>query len=312
MAHEFESGFFTGKPAWHGLGTVVGDAPSIEDALRLSGLDWTVSKHDIFREDGSFIPSHKEIIRDTDKSSLGVVSKDWTPLQNKDAFSFFDAILDSGDCTLEAAGSLKEGRKVWVLAKVKGEVASVAGNDDVCMYLLLHNSHDASSAVGVQFTPTRVVCWNTLSAAMRQAENKASQYANVKIRHTKGVLDALNAVKEALAVSQETFAFTIAQYRELTRKQLPVDGLRKYVIDVLGVEDENAKEPRAFKAIEQAYYEGPGHDLPGTKGTYWGAYNGLTHWLTHMRGRTAERRLEAGWFGEAAAISKKGLEVALQ
>lgn len=309
MAHLFESGFFTGKPAWHKLGTVIGDAPNIQDGLTLSGLDWTVSKHPIYREDGTFIPSHKEIIRDTDKQSLGVVSKDWTPLQNRDAFNFFDEVLDSGLCTLEAAGSLKEGRRVWVLAKIRGEQAAVTGNDEVCMYLLLHNSHDASSAVGVQFTPTRVVCWNTLSRAMREAEME--KHANIKIRHTKGVLDALDIVKQALVVSQETFAFTISQYRELTRKKLPIDGLRKYVIDVLGVDTPEDKEPRAFKTIEKAYYEGPGHDLPGSQGTYWGAYNALTHWTTHLRGRSTETRLEANWFGSAAVIAQKGLEVAL-
>lgn len=310
MAHEIETAFFTGKPAWHNLGTVVQDAPSIKEALKLSGLDWHVTQEPIslLNSDNS-IPSHKAIMRETDGSVLGVVGKDWTPVQNKDAFDFFDNVIDDGTCKLEAAGSLRNGKRVWVLAKIAGSEAAVKGSDFVQMYLLLHNSHDGSCAVGVQFTPTRVVCMNTLSLAMNEAE--ANKFAAVKIYHRKNVHLALELTKKAISISQQTFAYTIEQYRTLAAKGLPVDGLRKYVVDVFGNENEKDKEPRCYKHIERAYYEGAGNDLPGVRGTYWGAYNAVTDFITHERGRSQETRLEAGWFGSGAALTQKALEVAL-
>ena len=121
MSHEFESGFFVSQPAWHGLGSVLNNPPSIASAIEEASLDWQVEEEPIFFGQGEElkqIESHKSLIRSTDRKVLGVVSQSYQPLQNIDAFNFFDFLIHDNDVSLEAAGSLKEGKRVWVLAKV--------------------------------------------------------------------------------------------------------------------------------------------------------------------------------------------------
>jgi Domain of unknown function (DUF932) len=115
MAHNFESGFFANKAAWHGLGTVLDNPPNTSQALSEAQLNWTVEEKPIFGQiDDNFtvIPTHKSLVRSTDGQLLGIVSKHYSPLQNQDAFEWFDFLLHDGDVSLEAAGSLKEGKRV--------------------------------------------------------------------------------------------------------------------------------------------------------------------------------------------------------
>jgi phage/plasmid-like protein (TIGR03299 family) len=122
MAHEFESGFFVKEPAWHRLGKVLNNPPTTEQAIIDAGLDWTVLEEPIYRiqKEGIVeVSTHKSLVRDTDEKLLGIVSKGYHPLQNKQAFNWFDPLLHEGDVTLEAAGSLKGGKRIWVLAKIQ-------------------------------------------------------------------------------------------------------------------------------------------------------------------------------------------------
>lgn len=211
MSHEFESGFFVRKPAWHGLGTVLDHAPSVEEGIRAAGLDWTVEEHPVWVHDlapdtpAQAADDYKAIVRSTDQRILSVVRNTWTPLQNERAFTFFNPFLAENDCRLEAAGSLKEGRIVWVLAELNGG-AQVVPDDRVNNYLLLCNSHDGSLAVWIQFTAVRVVCWNTLSLALGRGETGTENL--VRIRHRGNVEVALREVQQAIELSRKTFRFS--------------------------------------------------------------------------------------------------------
>jgi len=319
MAHQVETAFYTGIPAWHKVGTVVDEAPSIEDAIRLAGLDWTVLEEPVFYQkhcsDGDIpinIPNYKALVRSTDGKTLSIMKDSYTVLQNIDAFRFFDQILDSDLATLEAAGSLREGQRVWVLAKIRGAEADVVSNDTVEAYLLLCNSHDGSLAVHVLFTPIRVVCNNTLSFALSDA--KAERVANLKIKHTASLAQSLEAVKQAIDVGHQTFRFTVEQYQYLTSKGCDIVGLKNYVQEVFDVQpnDEGVIElPRSYTFIEEAFEAGPGANLPGVSGTYWGAYNAITHWLDHTRGRNEDNRLNNSWFGASKSIRDRAFSVAI-
>jgi phage/plasmid-like protein (TIGR03299 family) len=135
MAHEFETGFFVKEPAWHKLGTVLSEAPTIAEGIIKAGLDWQVLERPVYSQDdrGNFnqAPNHKAFIRSSDNSTLGIVSKNYKPLQNIDAFNWFDFLLNEGDATLDAAGSLKSGRKVWILAKINNTSLGEVRDDDV-------------------------------------------------------------------------------------------------------------------------------------------------------------------------------------
>lgn len=314
MAHEIETAFFVGTPAWHRLGTVVQDAPTTEDAVRLACLNWLVEERLIAHFTPELvakeITTHKAIVRATDNRCLGVVGKDYRPLQNERAFRFFDPILAEGHAQLEAAGSLRNGQRVWVLAKLRNASADVVPGDRVDGYLLLSNSHDGSQAVRVQFTAIRVVCMNTLSAAHRRGDEALEQC--LRIRHTQGLEASLDAVGRLLDFTGRTFAVSVEAYQALARKRLPVDGLREYVREVFRIPGEELPGSRILKGIQRSYDLGKGAQLPGVHGTYWGAYNSVTEWVGYARGRDEDRRLDSLWFGEGRNIRDRALKVALE
>jgi len=163
MAHEIESMVYVGETPWHGLGKKIPESKklSICEAIAAAGLDWKVEKRHLFTEYCG-IPSHFAVCRSTDNQVLGLVGLDYTPLQNSEAFSWFQPFLDTQMATIETAGSLKSGQKVWVLAKILDSQGSLNG-DRVDHYILLSNAHDGSIPVRVGFTPIRVVCNNTLT-----------------------------------------------------------------------------------------------------------------------------------------------------
>ena len=187
MAHQFESGFFASNtPAWHGLGTVLDHPPTIAEAIKAAGLDWQVREQELFTQTErglGVVPTHKALVRSTDYRQLGIVSQQYQPLQNLHAFNFFDFLLHDGDVSLEAAGSLKEGKRIWVLAKINNLTQDVVQNDAVNPYLLLSNSHDGSLAVWIQFTPIRVCCNNTLSYALSKRTEHQKIGRAFSIRH---------------------------------------------------------------------------------------------------------------------------------
>jgi phage/plasmid-like protein (TIGR03299 family) len=207
MAHEIESALFVGQPAWHGLGTVVQEAPAMSDAIVMAGLDWTVRKEQLQLADGRKVDQYATI-RSSDNSILGTVGPQWTPLQNADAFEWFQPLIEDGSVKLEAAGSLREGQRVWVLAKAG--VADVQKNDPVEQYILLSNGHDGKLAVRVGFTTVRVVCANTLKMAH---ENAASQL--VRVQHWSNVKETVADLRALMDLSTNSFAGTVEQMRAL-------------------------------------------------------------------------------------------------
>lgn len=167
MAANVETMFYTREKPWHGLGTGVAKAPSSADALRLAGLDWKVMQEPIYTDAGRKIPGYKANVRDTDRRVLGVVTDRYKVIQNREAFDFTDALLGSG-VRYETAGTLQEGRKVWLLARLPHEY--IISGERISPYLVFSNTHDGSGAVRVAVTPIRVVCNNTLNLALRTAK----------------------------------------------------------------------------------------------------------------------------------------------
>ena len=166
-----ETMFSVREKPWHGLGTIVNDAPTSEDAIRLARLDWRVVQNDVFTNSGERIPGYKANIRDFDRKLLGVVSDRYKVVQNTDAFSFTDELLGQG-VKYETAGSLQDGKRVWLLARMLKEY--IGGSEEICPYLVFSNSHDGTGAVKVAITPVRVVCNNTLNLAFTTAQRSFS------------------------------------------------------------------------------------------------------------------------------------------
>lgn len=159
MLAEVETMFYTRQKPWHGLGTMVTEAPDSKSALELAGLNWTVIQKTIETQDSLPIPGFKANMRNTDNQVLGVVTDRYKVVQNQDAFAFTDKLLGEG-VTYETAGSLREGHRTWLLAKLPQRY--IISGDEMTPYLVFMNSHDGTGAIKAAMTPIRVVCMNTL------------------------------------------------------------------------------------------------------------------------------------------------------
>lgn len=312
MAHEIESMFFTGKTPWHGLGVPLPEAPTAEAAIRAAGLDWRVLTKPCTTVDGVPVPA-QATIRESDGRVLGVVGPSYVPLQNHEAFAFFDPFLEAGEATLETAGSLRDGQRIWVLAKLKRDPVVIVpqADDAVLRYVLLSNSHDGTLAVRVGYCPIRVVCANTMAMAH---EHNASRLLRVK--HRKGVKDTLDDIREAMNLASAEFEATADQLRRLAATPILAEDLRKYVKRVFDLPDTgpgaDASGARLLARVVPLVEEGRGNDLPGVRGTLWAAYNGVTEYLAYERGRDAGVRLDSLWFGAAQRLNQRALSVALE
>ncbi len=167
MPANVENMFYVREVPWHGLGVRVESALCSADALEMSGLDWNVIQRLIMTDTGNVIPGYKANIRDKDNRVLGVVTERYKVVQNAEAFAFTDALLGEG-VRYETAGSLQEGRKIWLLAKLPDKY--IIADEQIEPYLVFSSSHDGSGAIKVAMTPVRVVCQNTLNLALSSAK----------------------------------------------------------------------------------------------------------------------------------------------
>lgn len=314
MAHEIEmingkaQMAYAGDVPWHGLGTRVPADLTPDQMLEAAGLDWSVRK----------IPAHVEIegssvaigqsalVRSFDNAILDVVSDDWNPVQNEEAFSFFNEFVEAGDMEMHTAGSLKNGQIVWGLAKVKESFELFKG-DKIDSYLLFSNFHKYGFSTDVRFTPIRVVCNNTLSLSL---SSKVERMA--KISHRR-VFDPGN-VKEMLGIATDK----LAKYKEMASflgsKKAKGENIVEYfkrVFPVTGTNENKTKEvsKNAQIAIDILDTQ-PGAQY--AKGTWWQPFNAVTFMTDHLVGRTADTRLTSSWYGSNKNLKTKALELAVE
>lgn len=311
MAHEVETMAYFGQLPWHGLGTALeeGDLYDWQAASKKAGLDWSVDMVPLVTADTQAKVAHRAVRRTSDNKVLGVVGPRYAPLQNKDAFGWFQPFLDAREAALHTAGSLRGGSRIWVLAKLNRDPLVIAQGDEVEKFVLLSHGHDGSLAVRAGFTPIRVVCQNTLSMAHGADASKL-----IRVKHTKDVLENLANIREVMDLANAEFEATAEQYRLLARKSVNQADLRKYVKKVFKVEDDQEGSTRLKNIMEEIVglaEAGRGNDLPSIRGTYWSAYNGVSEWLTYNRGRSEDNRLNSLWFGDGANTNRYALEVAL-
>ena len=296
MAHEVETMAYAGELPWHGLGTEVSNDLTPIQMMQKAGVDWEVEQQEIVTETGIRIKDKVALVRTSDNTLLDVTGKDWKPVQNEEAFTFFSEFVAAGDMEMHTAGSLKEGRNVWALAKVK-ESFDVFGEDRVDSYLLFSNPHQYGKAVDVRFTPIRVVCHNTLTFSLQNASKNS-----VKVGH-RTAFDA-DTVKETLGLASEKFA----KYKEMAQflgsRKITAESLIQYYNEVFPTTSrKEEKTPvvvyddlsKAAKMCYDALEVQPGAEFAA--GTWWQAFNSVTYYTDHLQGRNSENRLHNQWFG---------------
>lgn len=305
MSHEIEENdslMNVGFTPWHGLGTVLEDAPeTIKCALEASGLGWWVEKEKMFLKDGTEVDGHFCTRRADDDSQLGVVGSDYTVLQNEDAFEWFEPLVDSGLIQIVSAGSLRGGRRVWVQAQVVGAEEEARKGDVVRQHLLIAHAHDGSMNVRGDFVGQRVVCANTL----RMAQSEGGEL--FRIRHTRSVQQRLDYQREVVESHVDAFHKAMGIARRMAKTPVEAEELVQYVADVFRPETEDALNNRVDQIIP-LFTEGRGN----VGESVWDLYQGCTEFLNWERGKDRDSRINSLWFGEAANLNGRAWEAALK
>ena len=314
MAHEIEmvNGVaqmaYVGQVPWHGLGMKVPADLSPTQMLEVAGLDWSVEKIPAFSTiNGQQVAiGQSALVRSFDDSILDVVSDDWNPVQNQEAFDFFNEFVAAGDMEMHTAGSLKNGQIVWGLAKVKESFELFKG-DQIDSYLLFSNFHKYGFSTDVRFTPIRVVCNNTLTLSLSSAVERMAKISHRKVFDPSNVKDMLGVATNKLAKYKE-----MAQF--LGSKKAKDEDIIQYFTRIFPVSGSNQnKKKEVSKNAELAY--NILHTQPGSEyaeGTWWQPFNAVTFLTDHLAGRSADTRLTSAWYGYHKGVKTKALEVALE
>lgn len=307
MAAEVESMMYTGAVPWHGFGNCCGDAAvdSIE-ALKASGLNWEVEQRPLLTTVGGptigvnfqKIADHAAIVRKTDDRVLGVVGDGWTPVQPYEMFDWTDGLVKDGMIKYHTAGSLRGGKKVWLLAQFDESV--ILAGDRMGKFLFFLNGYDGAQSIVINSTAVRVVCMNT--ARMALADGRKNE---IRIRHTASVKEKLDAAKNALGIAQEHSR----QYDNLLRAfaQLRMTGDRwtdwaKTLIPDNPTAKHNTRAENNRAKLLTLSVTGRGQDIVGVAGTGYAAYNAATQFVNYERTSRGgedqqERRFESALMG---------------
>lgn len=292
MSANFESGMFVREKPWHyemtkDTSKILQEAPTSEEALIAAGLDWNVVQKPLF-VDGLEVPNWKANVRDKDNTILGIVTDRYKVVQNKDAFAFTDNLI-GGDVRYETAGSLMNGRKVWMLAKLPSE--KVLG-DEVEPYLCFSNTHDGTGAVKVCMTPIRVVCNNTLNFALNTAKRAWS------VRHTGNIETRIHEAQDCLRLAHEYMDGLDVYADRLANKKIMDEDIKNFLDELFPVDEKatDREKNTVQKAKDEYYvcYYAP--DIKQFRGTAWGALNAMTDMVAHSRpARLTQNYEENNW-----------------
>jgi phage/plasmid-like protein (TIGR03299 family) len=334
MAHDIfyneqtnrHSFFSVKEKAWHGLGQIIDSYPTSAEAIHYAGLDYEVVKSPLFTQGrGMTIGDEGEIIdgfdisvpnffatvrTDTD-TALGVVGKDYEIVQNADAFSFFDSIVGGGDgICYETAGALGNGERIFITAKLPDYIRVGNGDDVIEKYLFLTTSHDGSGSITAAFTPVRVVCANTLAAALRNMTN------TIRIRHTANAKQRLETAHRVMGIANNLSNEMEAIFNQWSKIRITDKEVKKLIRlamapnkETLGFLQQGKEDELSTvykNACNDVFAYGMTSDtqqLETTKGTLFGAYNSVTGYFQNVRNYGSdEAKVKSILMGGTAAI----------
>lgn len=314
--------FFSVKQkAWHGLGQIVDQYPTSSEAIAFAGLDFEVTKKRLFVKNDPLridtgdtpavieVPNYFATVREDNKTPLGVVGNDYHIVQNREAFSFFDAIVKGEGILYETAGALGKGERIFITAKLPGYI-KVGSDDLIEKYLFLTNSHDGSGSITAAFTPIRVVCQNTLNAAMQNLSNV------VRIRHTANAKDRLQQAHKVMGIVSHLSGQMEPVFNKWSKVRITDRELKKLIElamapnqQVLGhVKDARIEllSTQFVNTVENVYEYALGNstqNLETTAGTIFGAYNAVTGYYQNVRNyKSQEDKVKSILLGGTAQL----------
>jgi phage/plasmid-like protein (TIGR03299 family) len=325
--------FFSVKEkAWHGLGQIISQYPTSAEALKFAGLDYVVDKRPLFTFDTENqngdpeadiiipeveVPGFFATVRSDTEAVLGVVGKDYEVVQNVDAFSFFDSIVGGKDGILyETAGALGNGERLFITAKLPDYIR-VGRNDCIEKYLFLTTSHDGTGSIQIAFTPVRIVCKNTLNAALRNQVN------GIKIRHTASATDKLKEAYKMLGITNQLTVALEAIYNRWSRVRISDPELKRLIqvamspnretLESLKIGKEDALSSNFTNIVSSVFdyaMTSPTQQEETTKGTLFGAYNAVTGYFQNVRNfRDGESKFKSIMYGTGLQKSQTAFDL---
>ncbi|ARL59944.1 DUF932 domain-containing protein [Burkholderia pseudomallei] len=318
--HLVQTMAYVGAEPWHGLGNKLAPKQPLEVWRRAAGMDWRIEEAEVRfvaagnRSLGSIhaFPEQKVLYRSDTKAPLSVVSARYQVVQPEEILEFYRDLTEIGGFQLETAGVLRQGRKLWALART-GQSGMLKGKDEVNGYLLLATACDGTLATTAQFCSVRVVCANTLAIALGEGNGA------VKVSH-RSQFDA-QAVKRQLGIAVSSWDSFMVRTKALAERKITDSTAEAFLRRVLTYSTANlpdretvAVNERAIKAVGQLYAgRGKGADLPSASETAWGLLNAVTEYVDHhRRTRTDDHRLDAAWFGAGATLKQRAWDEAMK
>jgi len=317
---------YIGATPWHGLGQALTPGADIDTWTREAGLGYTVLESPVLYSSPAATelqswPNRKVLHRSDTGAPLAVVSDGYRVVQPGEVMDFFRELVKLNGFQLETAGALSDGKRVWALASV-GEAAPVVSRDIVRPYLLLATSYDGTMATVAKFTAIRVVCNNTITAAVGGYSNGApiKGEAETDLGYLKSAVRVLHsesfkadAVRLQLGIAANAWESFLINSRQLAGQGMSAAEADEFLSALLKPWNRSArdiKESRAFGRILSLFNGGAiGNDLPGVAGTRWGMLNAVTELVDHERGRSNNTRIESAWFGSGAALKSRAVEL---
>ncbi|SHH48285.1 DUF932 domain-containing protein [Flavobacterium defluvii] len=342
MAHNINYNSITGnysffsvkEKAWHNLGQTVQDYPTSAEAIRHAQLDYEVAKTPLYAkalpkdemQDGTavsgaelHVPDYFSTIRTDSNTVLGVVGKDYHIVQNREAFSFFDAIVGGSEGILyETAGALGNGERIFITAKLPDYIRVGSGDDVTEKYIFLTTSHDGSGSITAAFTPIRIVCQNTLNASLRNMSNV------VRIRHTSGAKQRLDDAHKVMGLANTLSSQLEDIFNNWAKVKVTDAEVKKLIqlalcpnretLEMLKTGAHDAVSAIFRNTVEDAFAYAMASDtqqMETTKGTLYGAYNAVTGYYQNVRTyKDDEAKLQSIVMGGTAQLkSQKAFEL---
>lgn len=324
--------FYEGAVPWHGLGKKVEHSLTWKDAIVEAGLDWTVAKSSV-QFDGGVKLGHnlgletfkgRSVTYRTDNQQpIGIVSDDYTIVQNKEAGQILDSVVGEVGAHYHTAGYLGNGSKVWMLIKLPGFLKAL--KDDVIeKYLLCANGHDGLMSFWILETPIRVVCQNTLMAAIQGKSNHRFRAVHSK----EMVLDA-KTIREKLGYADEKFNVLEQAYQKMAKKSFTSNRELDYFKEALDwprrpgskmqnnlteLDDDKASSrmKNRLKDLLDLFEGGKGTEIKGVKGTVWGAYNAVVEYSDYFGNKDNQKRANSTLFGSGAQMKERAFNLAME
>lgn len=312
---------YVGETPWHKKGKKLDAPATAEQAIVAAGQNWQVDTlpFEYKLPSGVHLPSNERrvVVRGDTHAVLGVVTDRYKPIQNREAFGFFDTVVGSGQAIYHTAGALGAGERIWMLAKLPQDIVVGATDQKIQRYMLLTNTHDGTAALRMFFTPVCVVCQNTLNVALSGGVQKG-----VYIRHAGDLPSKVNAAQQALGLAVRYYDDLGGLVNRLASVQINSQQLKSYFETLMPDNPNTQRHTRTANIrteLVKKFETGMGNQMPGVRGTWWAAVNAVTEFADHTRttrGRTEEERtdnrLYSIWFGSGAHLKGEAWELALQ